>query len=74
MNETKIEVSGKLEAVKKNAMKAAKYVGVAASGAVIGAGVMYAITHGHADKVISAAAVVADQAPEVIPEVVEAAI
>lgn len=73
--ETKIiNVNEKVDEVKRVAIKAAKYAAVGIAGAGIGAGAMWAITHGQADKVVAAVTAVADNAVEVIPEAVEAAV
>lgn len=69
-----ITVNEKVNEVKRVAIKAAKYAAVGVAGAGIGAGVMWAVANGHADKVVAAATTVADNATEVIPEAVEAVI
>ena len=74
MNEKMTKVAEKANEVKIAAKKAAKYVGVAAAGAGIGAGIMWMVTHGQADKVAAVATTVAETATDVVPEVVEAAV
>lgn len=74
MNTKMRNVAEKANEVKVAAKEAAKYVGVAVAGAGIGAGVMWMVTHGHADKIAAAVAPVVDAATDVAPEVVEATI
>lgn len=74
MDEKMTKVAEKANEVKAAAKEAAKYVGVAVVGAGIGAGVMWMVAHGQADKVAAVATTVVDAAKDVVPEVAEAAV
>lgn len=74
MDEKMTKVAEKANEVKITAKKTAKYVGVAAAGACVGAGIMWMVTHGQVDKVAAVTTTVVDAAKDVVPEVVEAAV